>query len=210
MHGLYNRTYKLIAQINALSLREQLLLMVTGMVGIIAFLYEITISPNISSLAAIKEQQRHLIEEGSAYYDEIAFLTVTQKKQHEQLKRENRKLEKQLQALDPVNMGERSAPKVLASILSDFKGLELVSLEGLPPEAPQDNSQLIKLPYELHFVGQFPEMIKYLYKLKADVPTVYWDKFEYKIKSFPDADIRLTLFTVDYEKNKSKSSGGSR
>ncbi len=203
----FNQKYKsidtLVDKLNALSLREQLLVMVTGLAVIVTSIYEMNITPYMSKVKVGQAELIRLQTEELVYQQEIAYLQSNWQNQHQQLQKQNVSLDMQLQALNLSFAKVDATPNILAGVLSDFKGLELVALESLPATQYGHDALLLKRPYKLHFVGQFPNVIKYLYRLKEDVPSVFWEYFEYNIQKFPEASIKLTLFSLDYiEKDK--------
>jgi len=198
MKGFQDIVEKVTNKLDALSLREQVLVMLTGLVAIVMIIHETSIMSSMNKIKINQAQTLRLQTEDLVYKQKIKYLERSGPNQYKELKKQNTNLDKQLQDLSLSLVKSDATPKILTGVLSNFKELELIALKSLPAKKYGQDDSLLKQSYKLHFVGEFPDMIKYLYRLKKEVPLVFWEDFEYDTQEFPKASIKLTLFSLDY------------
>lgn len=126
------------------------------------------------------------------------------------LKQEKNRLEDKADALDArlrKRTGAYVGPEQMASLLQDLlserRGLQLISLKNTVPERvtlegtdKQDMPPIYRHGVELEFEGDFADVVDYLKAVKALPWRFLWTRLDYKVTDFPRARIRLRLETL--------------
>jgi MSHA biogenesis protein MshJ len=132
---------------------------------------------------------------------------------------ENRQLLSRLQAemadvqrqLDEnvVNLiSPQEMPELLKDLLIRQQGLQLLSLENLPPDALRINEQIdedmIPILYRhrlrVEFAGNYLATLKYLKKLDDLPQKMVWEELEIETLEYPRARVRLQVYTLSQAK----------
>jgi MSHA biogenesis protein MshJ len=100
-------------------------------------------------------------------------------------------------------------PQLMAKALSDMlkqnHQLTLVKLESMPPttllEAQQQQKPIYKHGLEITFTGTYFDAINYLQSLEALPWAIVWDNLDYRVTSFPMAEITIRVVTLSFEKD---------
>jgi MSHA biogenesis protein MshJ len=131
-------------------------------------------------------------------------LTDEESRQRDEL----RQLEQQITEIDREISGAVSrlvppeaAVDVLEELLAHDDRLELVTLTSeaprrLGPEATQGASTLYQHGLRIEIQGDFAAALDYLQRIEQSRWQLLWDRFEFKVESFPDARITLELHTL--------------
>lgn len=194
--------------INSLSIREILLITVTVLVFIFVLFYENGVVPGQIKLQELQQQESALNIENRAYQQELENLEYKYQSRAVELEKRLNELNRRLAEYQVSGTEFTSVPNLLSEMLAESNGLELVSLETGENQLPNESLPLRKYQYHLHFVGKFPDVLRYLYQLKAKAPMVFWEKFEYEVTQFPIADIHLTLYA--YQLNEGNHHEGAQ
>ena len=99
-------------------------------------------------------------------------------------------------------------PQLMAKALSDMlkqnHQLKLIKLESLPPTtllaAVQQLQPIYKHGLEITFSGNYVDTINYLEALEALPWAIVWDGLDYKVKTFPTAEITIRAVTLSFDK----------
>lgn len=101
---------------------------------------------------------------------------------------------------------------MLKKILSQETGLKLISItslpavdilatSSLPPELQKISNRavLYKRGAKLVFSGTYFQTLDYLKKLENSGKHIFWDDFSYTVKTYPAANVSLTVYTLTSE-----------
>lgn len=150
------------------------------------------------------ESQRSSLQRVELSDDDLKLL------QHKQL------LERQLAKIDADIQSEISElvpPKAIVSLLEEMltpdSGLQLVSLTSQEPyrvgsailhESESDildsTNSLFRHGLRIEIEGDFAATLAYLKRVESSRWHLLWDRFEYRVKDFPSANITIDLHTV--------------
>lgn len=121
-------------------------------------------------------------------------------------------LDKQLAAYQDQLISAKEMTNTLKKILSQESGLKLVSLTSLPavdimastnlpPELRDlpNRPVLYKRGAKLVFSGGYFQTLDYLKKLENSGKHIFWDDFSYTVKTYPTANVSLTVYTLTSE-----------
>ena len=131
-------------------------------------------------------------------------LTDEERRQRDEI----HQLEQQIAEIDREISGAVShlvppeaAVDVLEELLAHDGRLELVALTSeipkrLGPEETQGASTLYQHGLRIEIQGNFAAALDYLQRIEQSRWQLLWDRFEFKVESFPDARITLELHTL--------------
>lgn len=142
-----------------------------------------------------------------------------------ELRREIQDLQNKLaqldRELDKAEIGlvpAEALPKVMHGVLSKIGKLKIVNMVTLPPEQLSLSSNLqnavaeqgpaeeeagvkiFKHSVVLNLAGDFPSVVEYLKTLEQSDWRFYWDSLRYEVKNYPNADVRLRVFTLSTQR----------
>ena len=209
------RLAKLRDRIDAMSLRERVLLFVTG-VGVLVFLlHAILFGPLEQRQQKTLAQMNTLRKETGAFEDQIQEIMRRQANDPDAANRQlQQQLEKQLAQLDQ-QIGDtvhglitpREMIKVLEQVLQHQGRLKLVHIESLPAkpliDPPKDQPQadvgIYKHGLRLEFEGDYLSTLEYLRQIEALPWVLYWDDLELTTDKYPKARIVVIVHTLSLE-----------
>lgn len=186
--------------IDRLSQREKLLVLLTGLGLLYVLMYENGVAIQQKKLDALNSDIVKLVQKNQVYKQEYNNLTQNFKQAIQSKTQQLSNLDNKLKKLKLIDRDYPTVQKLLTELLSDFKGLELISLETLSATTMIDAQELRKQPYHIRFQGTFPEVLNYLTKIKESAPMLHWESFIYQVTKFPVANIDMTFYI--YELNK--------
>ncbi len=138
----------------------------------------------------------------------------------------NNKLARLDEQLDTLAVGlvpAQQLPKIMHDVLSKTGSLTIEHLATLPPQelalsasarrdiqatdaaaddapASQGNVKLYKHSVVLNMSGDFPAVVQYLRALERSDWRFYWESLNYKVASYPQAKIRIRVFTLSSQR----------
>lgn len=217
MSDLQQEYQKLNAKFVAASTREQVLILICGLVVVVMMMYTLLLDP-------IQQQTTKLQQNKSNAQDEIINLQGRMAGLSEQLQEDpndpvrqrlgdleqqiqnlNQQLETETSNLVPAN----KMAVMLESVLADSKGLTLIELTSIAPEAillnqPEEGEEpevgLYRHGVALKFEGKYFEIQRYLERLESLPWQFYWKKFEYLVEEHPKARVQLEIYTLSTNK----------
>ena len=126
------------------------------------------------------------------------------KKQLLELKARYQVLQVQMQQLDKKFVPPSLMAKVLSDVLKKDQQLTLIKLETLPA-VPLLEFKQQQLLYQhglvLTFSGNYFATLNYLKSLESLPWNFVWDSIDYKVKTYPIAEITLHIYTISLEKD---------
>ena len=209
---------KLSTKVNALSMRERILVFATVTVVVLFLLNMLLLEPLLarqkSLHSQISQQQQTMLEVQA----QIAALVLEnspnakspQRSQINQIRQEiaegNAYLKSSREKLvQPEKMAEH-----LRQLLSKNNRLQLVALQTLPvtpllepskvaASAAQDR-QVFKHGVQLTLRGNYLDLLQYLSALESLPQQMYWARAQMSVVQYPAAEITLILYTLSLDK----------
>lgn len=206
-----------------LSMRERVILTSLTLVVILVVWLQFVFTPiekQSDDIAKKKQVLDQQIAEQSAKVASLAMslqhnpndaLRAEQERLQASLDRLGDDIEKQLDTLVPP---EKMAD-LMRTILSDYKGLSLVSAKNLPVESiemsagqsaqadqqqDEKNAQAVIFShgFEMKLEGSFFQALEFVQALEA-VSGFYWRMLDYEVKNYPKALITIHISTLSLE-----------
>lgn len=193
--------------VNMRTIRERVLLLVTGGVFVIALMQSMFISSLNEQIAMKKEEKTNLqqqyeathaqlltLQSGSKNVDNIEKPKAQQQLEELLIKKNESLLKFKNRIIPPTRI-----PYLLESMLRDLSDLKLVSLETIekiPFNADKDSSVLYKHRVKITFTGEYQNMLRYLKKVEKLPFPIGWESLEYKVTRFPQAQIILIVYML--------------
>ena len=203
--------------INARSQRERILLLVTGIVLIWSFMFNLYITPYSNMVANSSEELANLEQEFEGTRHELIILQERTKKQNtpessaefQQLQAILLEHNKQFDKYRHKLISPDQVPYLLESLMKDFSGLTLINIETLNPvkllkESDEHDNKLPSLYREsikMTFTGEYQELLQYVKNIEKLSYPLWWESLEFKITQFPQAQIVLTIYTLSEHLN---------
>ncbi|WP_221075954.1 type II secretion system protein M [Agarivorans aestuarii] len=200
----------------ALSLRERVLILITGLVVVVLPSYYLWIEP-----ASLKQEraEKELVQATAKYNNNINLIEFSKNKLREdpnqdisrqlkqlktQLAQIDQSLEQQQAGLIPV---EQMA-EVLEQLLQKSPGLVLVAMDSLAPkpvlsseESNPDSLNFYRHGIRLKLSGGYFPLLKYL-QVVEDLPQRFlWQLIDYQVDEYPKADITIDIYTLSTNKD---------
>ncbi len=213
------------ARINALNLRERVLVMVTAVVAVVMLMQLLLIDPvlaerkrdkaRIDALRQNLQQQRNQRQILRAELE--AGVNRRKEQQLAELTEQRDALDTEIRESVVAMIPPRLMPEVLESILAQNKELKLIRLENKPvvpvleqgddkdPEAASgagadtaggEKQGLYSHGFVLTLSGNYRAAIRYFEELSALPWRFYWDDLHYQVDGYPGATITLEVHTV--------------
>lgn len=203
--------------VNARSQRERVLLLVTGVVLIWSFMFNLYITPYSNKVADSSEELANLEQQFEGTHHELLILQERVKKQNpiessaefQQLNAILLEHNKQLDTYRNKLISPEKVPFLLESMLKDFSGLTLVNIETLAPtkllkESEENNDKspsIYRQAIKMSFTGEYQDLLHYVKIIESLPYPLWWEALEFKITQFPQAQIVLTVYTLSEHVN---------
>lgn len=198
-------------QLNQRSLRERIILLVTGLVIMLVLGDVLFLNPlrreraeTVAQLQQVAERQAQLAASVAELEKEARRDPNKELRQREQqLQTDINLLAERINTLHGGISNPRQSLTTLATLLANRSGLSLVALENLPAEALTggDDKHPIATGLYIHRVrlvldSDFNGVLDYL-RLVKDLPGgVYWESFELSVPEWPTNRAELILYTI--------------
>ena len=194
----------------ALSPREKWLLFVCGFVGLSMLLFTLLVEPAYLELQAKNAKMTSLIQSNQRQQGELLVLQAKLNKdpdkelalEREKLLRERAALSLELAEMVDGRISPSQMSQLLESVLNAGKGLKLVSLESLEPEAISNNKESSEYsdyflhPVRMELTGSYFDIAAYLEALESLPVSYYWRTFEYTVEEYPKARLVFEVYTL--------------
>lgn len=123
----------------------------------------------------------------------------------------------QLREFGNVLVPPEKMPELLRSLLTKHRGLELLSLQTLPPSplierparkpeagkeagASPDDDNLYKHGIEIKVAGSYPDLLAYLSELEKSPQRFLWGQMTLSVTKYPRSELTMTVHTLSLEK----------
>lgn len=194
----------------ALSQREQLLILFSGVTLIVLLGYLLIIEPISLNIKRIEQNlvsqhsqlssmqlQSQMLDEELANDPNLRLASTLLA-----LQARNRDLELNLQQSTANLVPANQMPAVLEELLSESKNVKLMALQSIAPtpvlsvvkDAPEIN--LYRHGVMLTLEGNYFDIQRYLQKIEALNWQFYWKKFDYQVAAYPKALVEVQLYTL--------------
>jgi len=201
----------------ARSLRERGILGAATIVLIFFVIDSTLIQPTGVRMERVELQTEAVTSEISDLGNELAaFQRVDLTDEERQVLRRKRIAEQQLAEINAEierEISELVPPEAIVSLLGEMltpeSGLRLVRLESQEPHRVGSGSlhesdtglldataSLYRHGLRMEIEGEFADTVEYLKRVESSQWHLLWDRFEYRVKQFPEATIIIDLHTV--------------
>jgi|TARA_R110000850_G_scaffold259420_1_gene386407 MSHA biogenesis protein MshJ len=207
----------------ALSLRERSILLAVGII-VIVFLWAQFFYLNFEQeLKKTKQEISHFQQSQWSQKEELAkLMTSLSHDPNAALFKEQREIQEKLESLKEqieIRLSDLIAPELMADVmrdvLSDYKGLRLISAKNLPvaplkltvnqkeekknkPEETQ--TVLFSHRFEMELTGDYFQTVAFLKSLES-MQGFYWTMLKYEVDGYPNANITLQLSTLSLDED---------
>lgn len=205
-----------------LSLRERAILLLVGIVVILFIWSQVYFLGFEKKLKSTNQEVTRLKQEEWNQKDELANLSA--RLAHDPnaaLLEEHAKLKEKLGDLKEVielRLSHLIAPEMMAdvmrNVLSDYKGLRLISAKNLPVEPlkletdkkedsqkkEESQSVLFSHRFEMVLNGDYFQTLSFLQRLE-EMKGFYWTMLKYEVEEYPKAKITIQLSTLSLEED---------
>ncbi len=194
--------------INVRTVRERVLLLVTGSALIAAIMHNLFMTSLNERIASTAEEKANLQQQYQATHEELLSLqtgsahnvnTLEKSKVQQQLEELLAKKNESLLKFKNRIIPPTRIPYLLESMLRDLSNLKLVSLETIekvPFNTDVEHSALYKHRVKITFTGEYQDMLRYLKRVEKLPFPIGWESLEYKITRFPQAQIVLIVYML--------------
>jgi MSHA biogenesis protein MshJ len=218
MNKMMEKLEAIQQKIDGLNQRERILLLVTAVVVMVMLLQVLLIDPVLDERKKLTLKNQQLSSNLKQQKNEKTILKAqlnaginrAKINQREKLQSELEQLNKTIDDSLIAMIAPRLMPEVLEQMLSETKGLKLLSLENKPVIAlveqqiskngqlqnGADKKALYNHSFVLKLSGNYMNAIQYFEKLSQLPWNFHWDDMHYKVDQYPNATITLEVHTV--------------
>ncbi|WP_427980883.1 type II secretion system protein GspM [Agarivorans sp.] len=199
-----------------LSLRERVLILLTGVVLIALPTYYLLLEPSM-----LKQQQaeRELSQANIALRETQQLIELSELKlrqdPNQAIARQLSQLQSQLSQIDSElaaqNAGLISVSQmagVLERLLAKSEGLQLLAMESLPPQAVLSTEEqgaesvnFYRHGIRLSLSGGYFALLDYLQKVEALPQRFLWQLMDYQVLEYPATEITIEIYTLSSNKD---------
>jgi ElaB/YqjD/DUF883 family membrane-anchored ribosome-binding protein len=94
---------------------------------------------------------------------------------------------------------------VLAELLNDDYGLQLIRVEKLPvtslTEQKEEKSWVFQHGLSLTFSGNYQNTLRYLQAIEASPWRFLWHSIDYKTQEYPTAEVTIKVYTLGFQEH---------
>lgn len=169
--------------------------------------------PLRDSNTGAEQQQRQLNVQLTAVRNELAG--IQQRLQSNPKAPLERQLEQQQQRLEQVTkqlaqetryISAAENRDLLRALLTTAAGVKVRSAQALPVEQiyrdPQDNNTgIYKHRLQLVITGSYFDIQQYFDTLEGLPWSFYWQRMDYRVTSYPEAEVTVEIYTLSLERN---------
>jgi len=209
--ALKTRLQPWLERVDALDLRERILLMAAGVAVMFLLVDTLLLQPALKAQQVTGERIAGLEVKLNGLRQNARLLSFSKGDELLQTRRNERDgLQAQLAALDARIVSQlgalvepAQAAKVLEQLLESYAGLKLTALTATsePLNTPaQDSgagaSGLARYQVDMVISGGYMEVLRYLEKLETLPWQFFWQQVNFQTTGYPAAETRLQLYTL--------------
>ncbi len=215
-----DRLVMLQQKIDGLNQRERILVLLTTIVLVVMVLQLLLLDPVLekrkklnNSITSINTEMQQQTNEKTILEAQLtAGINRDKIKRRDQLKSQRDQLSQKIEQSLVAMIPPRLMPEVLEQVLSEAKGLQLLSIENKPvvamvtqnpatgavadSAASASKQALYNHGFVLRLKGSYMEAITYFEKLSELPWRFHWDDMHYQVEQYPNAIITLEVHTV--------------
>ncbi|WP_299072269.1 type II secretion system protein GspM [uncultured Paraglaciecola sp.] len=212
-----NEYNKLATKFLEVSLREQVLILLCGLVVLVLLVYTFLFEPMLNTTTRLQENSLSAKNDISTLDERTAKLTEKLNDDPNQsvnkkialLTRQIQDITQQLETQTNTLVPANKMAGMLESVLEESQGLKLIELQSIAPEpvlagktAKEDDPKagLYQHGVTLVFEGSYFDIQQYLEKLELLPWQFYWEKFDYLVGDYPTASVELEIYTLSTNK----------
>jgi MSHA biogenesis protein MshJ len=210
----------------ALSLRERILSLLIILAVVYAVWDAVIFSPQLQYYQQLQTQQQSLLDQQQlqqlSLEENIAKLTADVRSKAEledKINQTKQQLQHSSQQLNTVLEGLVPPTKItelLHSLLLQTHGLKLIALNNEPVETislssenddknkkdadASSNTLLYKHSTTMTLSGTYQQLYQYLRTIEQSKWRLYWDKLDYHVTQYPNAEITIRVHTISTDK----------
>lgn len=219
----------LATRFSRLQLKERRLILLAAVGGLLLLSYTLLIEP---AMLKAKTQQRLLAQQQqeldatrlrvNGLRDKARDPDALLRADLNTTQQEIGNIETELRSFDHLLVAPASMPRLLQSLLSKHRGLELVRLKTLPatpllkaPEAPPELSRqarpaqtatpapppggIYRHTIEITVAGSYADLLAYAEELQRISPRPLWSGMQLKVVEYPRSELTFTLYTLSLD-----------
>ncbi len=206
-----------------LSLRERGILAGTLVVLLLVIWAQFVFTPYEKKQAALSQDLQRFNEQIANDSERLVVLTAMLandpnaplREEQARLRREMTELKQEIETRLSSLIAPEEMANVLRRVLSDYKGLELVSARNLPvepldikqalgatqsPGASADQAVIFAHGFEMVLSGGYFQTLAFLQKLES-TQGFYWRLLDYQVKGYPKAVVTLQISTLSLDED---------
>ncbi|MBF9001347.1 type 4a pilus biogenesis protein PilO [Vibrio nitrifigilis] len=189
------------------SMREKVLIVLSGLVVICLLIQTVLIDPLFQKNKLIEQRIAEATRVNRGLVSEINLLQkqlsanpdIEVDKQFDSLQQQSQQLSMTISQVIDGMVSPSQMAKLLESVLANGKKLNLVSLTSLPAKPvgtnKADNNYYIH-PVRIELTGQYFAIQSYLSALESLPVKYYWHSLKYTVEDYPQARLILVVYTI--------------
>ena len=199
------------------SVREQFLILICGLVVVVFVMYTFLLGPLLDNSEKLQQNSINAENEIITLVGQVTKLYDKLKTDPNDpvleriavLKSQIQKITNQLEAQTDHLVPANKMANLLESVLASSKGLKLIELQsmapvpillGQPEEGQKTKAGLYRQGVTLVFEGNYFDIQQYLETLESLPWQFYWKKFDYLVGDYPTASVELEIYTLSANK----------
>ncbi|WP_434927935.1 MSHA biogenesis protein MshJ [Shewanella sp. HL-SH8] len=142
-------------------------------------------------------QQRLMLDPNADYQQRLTLI-------NEQMRVVDAELDAQMVDMVPADY----MPTVLANLLSNDKGIKLISFSSIAPiallqvgEDEQHQMNLYSHGIKLQIEGDYFAILNFVKAVESMPDKLYWKRLDYQVAKHPTANVELELYTLSINKD---------
>ncbi len=198
-------------RVDALELRERVLLMAAGIAVMFLLIDTLWLQPTLKAQKLTEQRITDLEIKLNSLQQGARLLTYKTESDPLQSRRETRdQLRSELAELDARIVGQlgalvepAQAAQVLERLVSSHSGLSLINLSAsteplgeLVTGTPANTAGLARYQVDMALKGGYLDVLKYLHSLETLPWKFFWRQVNFQSTAYPEAETRLQLYTL--------------
>ncbi len=208
--------FKQVAErINAMSLRERVLIFLMLAAALLAVVINLALDPLAAQRKSLADRLAEHQAQLQALHAQSQALAETLKQDPDaanrarlaELSERRSALQAEFAALEQGLVAAGQMPQLLRDLLGRHPNLSLVGIKTLPPRAldgeaaqTDKNAAVYVHGVELTVEGRYPDLVAYLADLERSRWRMYWGGAQLAVQQYPLSHLTVTLYTLSLDK----------